>query len=75
MRFIVRAVIAAALAGVSAAAAIYVDNNVVQIVGSIVGVFAAYVGIGVGTPVEPFVGVKARVKVPSPPAEPADAGR
>lgn len=69
-RYVVRAVVTAAIAGTAVAGTIWIDNPYVKIVSAAVGALAAYLGIGFGTPVEPFVGVTSHVEVPVPPAEP-----
>ena len=58
-RFVLRATVAAVLAGLSAAAAIWIDNPVVQIASAVAGSFALYLGIGAASPqVEPNIGNK-----------------
>ena len=58
-RAVLRAAVAAILAGCAAAAAIWVDNDYVQVAGSVAAVFGAYLGIGAAVPaVEPSVGRK-----------------
>lgn len=69
-RYVLRAVVAAALAGLAVAATVWIDNPYVKIASAILGALAAYLGIGAATgPVEPFVGVKYKgAEVPVPPA-------
>lgn len=80
-RYILRAIVAATLAGLAAAATALSDNGItaleyVLIASSVFGSFGAYLGIGAATPqAEPFVGKKLdNAQVPVPPAEPERAG-
>lgn len=74
VRFMVRAVVSASLAGLAVAGTIWIDNPWVQIASATVAALAAYMGIGATTPMEPFVGVnKVDVEVPVPPAIPEPA--
>lgn len=67
VRYIVRAVVAASLAGIAVAATIWIDNPYIKVASGIGGALAAYLGIGAASPtVEPFVGARGeRVEVPA----------
>jgi hypothetical protein len=67
VRYVVRAVVAASLAGIAVAATIWIDNPYIKVVSGVVGALAAYLGIGAASPtVEPFIGVRGeRVEVPA----------
>lgn len=70
-RFYLRAGVAGALAMSAIAGTLWIDSPYVKLIGAGVGAFAAYLGIGAATPVEPFVGNKLEgAEVPSPPAVP-----
>lgn len=58
-RYILRAAVAAALASLSVAATVWIDNPYVQMAGAGGAVLGAYLGIGAAVPqVEPSVGRK-----------------
>lgn len=60
LRYLLRATVAMALAGIGVASTIWVDNDILKIAGPMLVVAAGYLGVGALSPqVEPFVGVKA----------------
>lgn len=70
-RYVLRAVVAAAIAVSAVASTIWIDNPYVKLISAGVGALATYLGIGAASPhVEPFVGnrMDSPVEVPSPPA-------
>lgn len=71
-RYALRAIVAAALAGLAVAGTVWIDNPYVKVASAAVGALAAYLGIGAASgSVEPFVGNKlANAEVPVPPADP-----
>ncbi len=74
-RYVLRAVVAALIAGVTAASAALTDGafsliDTVAVLSSVLGAFSVYLGLGAAIPsVEPFVGNKYEgAQVPIPPA-------
>jgi hypothetical protein len=69
-RTILRAVVAAALAGLAVAGTIWIDNSVIRIASAVLLVLGGYLGVGASSgSVEPFfVNKLENAEVPSPPA-------
>jgi hypothetical protein len=73
VRYFVRAVVSAVIAGAAIAGTIWVDNPYVKVAAGVIGALGAYLGVGAGSSqVEPFVGrtPSGPVEVPTPPADP-----
>lgn len=65
LRFIVRGIVTAVVAGGAVAGTIWINNPYVKVGCAAIAALGAYLGIGYGTPIEPFVGVnKVPVVVP-----------
>lgn len=66
VRYVVRALVTMLVAGGAVTGTIWIDNPYVKVACAMIAALGAYLGIGYGTPVEPFVGInKVAVEVPA----------